>query len=148
MKTLTQAAQVAKAIKKELKEYYPNIKFSVQSKNFTGGNDVTISYTNAVPSKNIEKLIRKYEAGHFDGMTDMYNYDYAKTGITAKYIFVERHISDDVWEKAKQKIAQDFDIADISDESLWQKKFNAWSGVMTHRYLDDREILSDNSIVD
>ena len=137
---LSNQAQVAKLIRKELKEKYPEIKFNVRSKSFSGGNDVNIDYINGVPADDIRKLTYKYEAGSFDGMTDMYNYNYDKTRPTAKYIFVNRRISDDVWEKTKKEIASSYGIADINDERLWQKKFDAWASVVVHRELVSKSL--------
>ena len=145
---LSDQAEVAKLIRKELKEKYPGIKFMVRSRSFTGDNDVNIDYINGVPTDEIRKIVNKYEAGSFDGMTDMYNYDYDKTGPTAKYIFANRNITEDIREKAKNKIAKDFGIVDINDENEWQKKFDAWSSVMVHRYLFNRTILNDGTIED
>ncbi len=137
---LSNQAQVAKLLRKELKEKYPVIKFNIRSKSFSGGNDVNIDYTNGVPADEVRKICHKYEAGSFDGMTDMYNYDYNKTGVTAKYIFVNRNISDDVWEKTKRDLAFSYGIADAEDESLWQKKFDAWSSVVVHRELVNKTL--------
>lgn len=137
---LSTQAQVAKLIRKELKEKYPKIKFVVRSSSFSGGDDVNVDYTNGVPADEIRKVINKYQAGSFDGMTDMYNYDYDKTGVTAKYIFVNRHISDDIREKTKKDLALSYDIADVEDESLWQKKFDAWSSVIVHKELVNKTL--------
>jgi len=132
---LSNQAEVAKLIRKELKEKFPEIKFNVRSRSFSGGDDVNIDYTNGVPDDEIRKIVNKYEGGSFDGMTDMYNYDYDKTGPTSKYIFVNRHISEDVWEKTKKELADRYGIKDINDESLWQKKFDVWASVAVHREL-------------
>lgn len=137
---LSNQAQVAKLLRKELKEKFPEINFNVQSKSFSGGNDVNIDYINGVPADEIRKICHKYEARSFDGMTDMYNYDYDKTGPTAKYIFVNRHISEAIREKTKKDIAIAYGIADIEDESLWQKKFDAWSSVAVHRELVNKTL--------
>jgi len=133
-------AEVAQTIRKELKEKYPNIKFSVRSRSFTGGDDVRISYDNAMPSKDIEKITNKYATGSFDGMTDMYNYDYDKTGPTAKYIFVEKHITNEVWEKTKKEIALYRDIKDINNEQEWFNKFGCWSSAAVHRELVNKTL--------
>ncbi len=39
-------AIVAKTIRKELKEKYPSIKFTVGSRSYAGGNSVDVYYTN------------------------------------------------------------------------------------------------------
>lgn len=137
---LSNQAQVAKIIRKELGISFPKIKFTVRSSGFSGGNDVNIDYTNGIPAKEIEKIVNKYESGTFDGMTDCYNYDYNKTGVTSKYIFVNRHISDDVWEKTKEKLASMYGIKEIDDENIWQDKLGIWSSVAVHRELVNKEV--------
>lgn len=123
----TESAQCAKIIKKELKMKYPNIKFSVNSSNFAGGNSVNISYNDAIPSSEIEKIINKYKDGQFDGMTDCYNYSPNPLNIPrAKYISVNRHISAENNARVKADIAKKFGIVNIEDEKEWMKIFNAW----------------------
>ena len=45
MRELTDAAITAKAIRKELKEIFKTIKFSIRSKSYAGGDHVTIEWT-------------------------------------------------------------------------------------------------------
>lgn len=80
---LSTAALAAKAIRKELKEKFPGVKFSVRSSNFSMGNSVDISYDvithgvegdNKAPVKDVWDIASKYQYGHFDGMTDSYEY--------------------------------------------------------------------------
>ena len=90
-KPLTQAAQTSKVIKKMLLEKYPDIKFKVTSKNYAGGNSVDISWNLGPVDSEIENLVNKYQYGHFDGMTDMYEYSNARNDIPqAKYVFAQR----------------------------------------------------------
>jgi len=131
---LSDQAQVAKLIRKELKEKFPGIKFSVRSESFAGGNSVDIDYTDGVPDDEIRKIVNKYEAGSFDGMTDMYNYDYDKTGPTAKYVMVQRSISPEVWQKTKEELAAKYDI-EIENDQAWFNKLGMWASVAVHREL-------------
>lgn len=91
-RSLTQAAQASKSIKKMLSEKYPNIKFKVTSKNYAGGNSVDISWNLGVVDSEIEKLVSEYEYGHFDGMTDMYEFSNVKNDFPqAKFVFAQRN---------------------------------------------------------
>lgn len=91
MKTLSTPAMAAKEIKALLKNKYPHIKFSVKSERYSGGNSVRISWNLGMKREEIEKLVKDYECGHFDGMNDMYEYSNVKEGIPqTKYIFCER----------------------------------------------------------
>lgn len=105
----TGAAKAAKAIKQELKKAFPTIQFSVKSQNYSMGCNVNATWTNGPTTKEVYKIIGKYQYGHFDGMIDLYEYSNDRPDIPqAKYIFANRDISDDIRNKAREKIAQDF----------------------------------------
>ncbi len=88
---LTQAAQASKQIKKLLSEKYPAIKFSVKSSNYSGGNSVDISWNLGPVASEIEKLVSKYQCGHFDGMIDCYEYSNSRTDVPqSKFVFCQR----------------------------------------------------------
>ncbi len=96
---MTTAAQVASSIRKDLKQKYPNTKFTVRCQNFAGGNSVDVDYmakTDGPRLKDVETLLSKYEAGHFDGMIDSYEYKDSKdrNDITVKYLMIKADISD------------------------------------------------------
>ena len=88
---LTQAAQASKSIKKMLAGKYQNIKFKVTSKNYAGGNSVDISWNLGPVDEDIEKLVSKYQYGHFDGMIDCYEYSNTRNDIPqSKFVFAQR----------------------------------------------------------
>lgn len=75
-KEISTQAQVAALIRKDLKEL--GLKNSkVHSTSFAGGNAVDVYVYNVNPKflEKLESRYAKYEYGHFDGMTDSYNYD-------------------------------------------------------------------------
>ena len=89
----TEAAQVATIIRKELKQAFPAIKFSVRSKNFTGGDSVDIYWTDGPTTTQVNEITSRYQGGHFDGMIDLY-IDGPKTKLpTAKFVHCHREIS-------------------------------------------------------
>lgn len=136
---MTNAAQCAKEIRVELKKAFPQIKFTVRSSNFAGGNAVDIRYENGVPVKDIEKITDKYQYGHFNGMEDIYEYSNNREDIAqAKYIMVQREISQEIREAVKQEVAKKFGIVDSSDEQEWQKVFRSWSDQVIWKELQDR----------
>ena len=100
---LTGAALCAKRIRSELAKAFPAIKFSVTSKSYSGGDSVHVSWTDGPTSEQVDRIAGKYEAGHFDGMTDMYEYCDRVQEVTAsgkietrpdaKYVMTNRHIS-------------------------------------------------------
>jgi hypothetical protein len=93
---LTGAAATAAAIRIRLKREFPGIKFSVTSSNFSMGNSVDIHWTDGPRSKDVDSIVDQYQYGHFDGMTDCYNYrdiskDLGCPG--AKYVMTQRSLT-------------------------------------------------------
>ena len=92
----TESALTSKAIKSELKKAFPNVKFSVKSSNFAGGNSVDVSYDDAILRSKVKAITDKYQYGSFDGMNDIYNYDNKNESIPqVKYVSVSRNMSDE-----------------------------------------------------
>lgn len=91
MKTLTRHAETAKAIKALLKKEFPNIRFSVTSKRYSGGNNVDVRWNLGPTTETVDALIGKFQEGSFDGMIDLYEYTNSRTDIPqAKYVFAKR----------------------------------------------------------
>jgi hypothetical protein len=94
---LTQAAQAAREIRKELKKEFPHIKFSVRSQNFSMGDAVYVSYENGVSQKAVEAIISKYQYGTFNGMEDIYENTNRRNDIPqSMFIQISREITDDI----------------------------------------------------
>jgi len=117
----------ANAIKKELKTKFPNIKFSVKSQNFAGGNSVTIRYTDGTAKPEVEDVTRKYQYGHFDGSIDLYEYSNTRKDIPqAKYVMVERDFSPEAKQKLMKVLAKEYNIAEQIDLSKSFELFQRW----------------------
>jgi hypothetical protein len=89
----TESAKTAKMIREALKELFPTVKFSVTSKNYSGGNSVTAYWTDGPTADMVNRAIDRFQSGDFDGMTDMYTYRHDREHSTAKYVFGSRTIS-------------------------------------------------------
>jgi hypothetical protein len=91
MKTLSEAAKTAKAIRIELKESFPGTKFKVKSENYSGGNSVNVYWNLGPTTKEVDAIIQKYQYGHFNGMEDIYEYSTSNDKIPqVKYVFSNR----------------------------------------------------------
>ena len=77
----TQSALCARDVKQLLKKEYPTIDFSVRSDNFANGNSVDVSWNLGPTSDEVDKLVSKYQYGHFDGMIERIR-KYAESAIT------------------------------------------------------------------
>lgn len=128
MKAKSKYAQAAANIKHELSEKFPGIKFSTRSKSFSMGNSVDVSWELGPTSRGVQPILDKYTEGHFDGMTDYYEYGrdpqmrefQAKYG-SAKYVSGQRLLPEGLFERVCRDIAAHFGI---TYSSQWQRREN------------------------
>lgn len=95
------AAHCAANLRNELKAAFPGVKFSVTSDTFSMGDSVDIRWTLGPCAEDVEKISRKYQDGHFDGMTDCHESDNTDFGRAveivlgrAKYVHTHRETGD------------------------------------------------------
>jgi hypothetical protein len=71
MRTIHQTpASAAKAIRKELKDAFPGVKFSVRTQTYSMGNSINVGWSFGPTVDEVREVIGKYEYGRFDSMTD------------------------------------------------------------------------------
>jgi hypothetical protein len=117
---MTQAAQAAKMIRKELKILYPHTTFSVRSDNFAGGNAVRVSWVDGPTTDQVEEITGKYEYGSFDGMRDLYEYTNVRNDIPqAKYITTQRRYTLEAFRDAIRRLNElyGWELRDNGDSS-------------------------------
>lgn len=88
----------AKLIRAALKAAFPDTKFSVRSKSYSGGASIDISYTDGPPNFAVEDVVKRFEGASFDGMQDLKEYhDSVFNGrpvhFGANFVFVHRKYS-------------------------------------------------------
>lgn len=114
----SQAAKAAKEIRKELKAQFPGTKFSVITKNYAGGSSVTITYEDGPNKGDVERVARYWEAGTFNGMIDLYEYDSSKANMnTTKHVFVNREMSEETAAELEEKVRNRFEQPELE---LWK----------------------------
>lgn len=87
--------KIGRTIKAELKTAFPKVKFSVTS----DYNSCRIYWENGVTVAMVEEITSKYKMGHFDGMTDSYEYSNRRDDVPqVSYIFLNRTISEEIYE--------------------------------------------------
>lgn len=107
----TGAASCSAAVKSELKSIYPHIKFSVTADTFSMGDAVRIHWTDGPTTSEVENITCKYQQGHFDGMTDMYENSNSREDIPqAKYITTSRKQSEETQSKLIELVSQIYAI--------------------------------------
>jgi hypothetical protein len=85
-------AEAAKAIRQELKEAFPSIKFYVRSNVYPGGNSVDVYWEGDPSIKDIYAIIDKYQKGHFNSMDDSYYYSNIRKDIPqVRYVFANNY---------------------------------------------------------
>lgn len=121
MKQVSTHAATAQAIRNELKKLFPSTKFTVRSNSFAGGDSVSIKWENGPTDDNVERVVGKYQYGHFDGMQDLYEHSNRRKDIPqVKFVQTRRDISEDTMEKVfkeLQKTHAHFDLVTTIDES-------------------------------
>jgi hypothetical protein len=139
MKTLSTHAEAAKAIRNELKQKFPLIKFSVKSRSFAGGDSIDINWIDGPSREMVVKITGKYQYGNFDGMTDCYNYSNTRNDIPqVKYVFERREVSEkimqDEFEKCKESYAGWENLSSLDECS--QELMKIWSHWTAREYIN------------
>jgi conjugative element/phage-associated large polyvalent protein len=97
LKYVPDHVKAAKLIRQELKKDFPKTKFSVTSNAYSMGNSIRISWINGPTTDYVNSITKKYQYGHFDGMTDCYEYSNTRKDIPqAKFVQTSREITNDV----------------------------------------------------
>ena len=112
----------AQIIKAELKKAFPWVKFSCKYKIFSWGDSVDIYWKGWPLTRDVDRIASQYQAWHFDGMIDMYEYTNDKPyWMTAKYVMCNRENDP---EQAKQFMSD----AGYTEEELlsWLDSFDGW----------------------
>lgn len=128
--------KIGRIVKSELKKVFPNVKFSVTS----DYNCVRINWTNGVTVAMVEEIVSKYKLGHFDGMTDSYEYSNRRHDIPqVDYVFLSRDISEDIYqskfEEYKKYYSDWENLTDMYDNSIHMQGYNP-RGFIRHKLSD------------
>lgn len=132
-KTKTTHAEAAVMIRKELKQAFPSIKFSVTSKSYVGGSSIDISWNDGPTCNSVEKITSKYKYGHFDCMDDCYEITNSRKDIPqVQYIFHQRPISEGIMQEVFENLKEThryFDEVKSVDESseILLKEWGHWT---------------------
>jgi uncharacterized protein YfcZ (UPF0381/DUF406 family) len=134
-KQRTEAGQVgaAKAIRIELKAAFPSIKFRVTSESYSMGDNVNISWTDGPTLESVEKITKKYQYGHFDGMEDIYEDSNVRKDIPqSKFVFVNRNMSEATEAVLKEKLAKYWGV-DMNDARAVESRTCREAHELIHR---------------
>lgn len=118
-----------KNIRKELKALFPNTKFSITSDQYSGGDSISVSWTDGPTVAEVETVSGKYSAGSFDGMEDLYTYSHDVWNDLfgdAKYVSESRTDSIEAIAHAIEIVAADYGSRDKPTADQF-KSGGAWS---------------------
>jgi hypothetical protein len=141
-KNISQHAATAKAIKQELKMAFPDIKFSVNSDSFAGGDSVRIKWTDGPTDKSVHEITSKYQYGHFNGMEDIYEYSNRIENLPqTKYIQTSRYISDEKKEIYRKLLAQEYGREIFTDNDYLDWCYGGcWGNNAIYRYMIEKNL--------
>lgn len=102
-------AAAAQAIRQDLKKAFPGVKFRVRSSSFSMGNSVDVDWTDGPTRDDVNRIIGRYQYGHFDGMQDLYEYSNRRNDLPqAKYVSGNRSMSEEVRAELLAYVAERF----------------------------------------
>jgi hypothetical protein len=134
---ITPKVTAASLIRMELKQTFPGIKFSVNTKS----DSVRIGWSNGPTEESVNEIVDKYEYGTFDGMEDLYKYDNRRDDIPqVKYVFAQRNIDNSIYIEAfelARKVYRDLEGVESIDDNFIINGCNwngwRWVGVKINR---------------
>ena len=113
--------ETAKLIRKDLKNAFPNTKFSINSMSYSGGASVSIDWIDGAGVDEVEKIINKYKGASFDGMQDLKSYNYVeengvKIQYGSDYIHLNRTFSEESNKRMSEYLVNAYEIQDFNGD--------------------------------
>ena len=93
--TRISTTDTAKMIRKEVKHYFPNVKFSVRSHSYSGGSSIDVSWTDGPTTKEVDAIVKRFQGASFDGMIDLKSYHNSFVILEGSTLPVEVHYGAD-----------------------------------------------------
>ena len=126
----TEAARASAAIRKNLRKN--GIKARVTSKSYSGGDSVNVTLPDDLLPAAVDEITKycdQYQAGHFDGMTDIYERSNSRSDIPqVSYVFVDASFSDELIESAQAYIEARLNVEHFSADDLRRKVYQTLRG--------------------
>lgn len=102
-------AETAKLIRKALKEAFPDVKFSVKSKTYSGGSSINVNWTDGPNTAQVEAIAKHFEGSYFDGGIDYkgsiyHMMDGEQVRFLADFVFCNRSYSDAAVQRAIDRV--------------------------------------------
>lgn len=93
------STDTAKMIRQAIAEKFPEVKFNVRTRKYSGGASVDVSWTDGPTEKEVDEIAGQFKGATFDGMIDLKSYvtsyrNGEEVHFGADYVFCTRHYSD------------------------------------------------------
>jgi len=101
--------ETARLLRNALRAAFPEVRFRVRSKTYSGGASITVSWIDGPVPAVVERVARRFEGAEFDGMHDLETYhtselDDRGVQFGADFVFCERSLSDEARRKVIAEI--------------------------------------------
>lgn len=114
--TTSEHAAAAQAIRQDLKKAFPGVKFQVRSRSFSMGSSVDVGWTDGPTRSEVDRIIGRYQYGHFDGRQDLYENSNMRDDLPqVKHVLGQRSMSDQVRAELLSYVAERFVGAEDSE---------------------------------
>lgn len=118
----------AENVRRELARAFPGVKFSVRSKRFAGGDEVTVKWEDGPAAEKVRGVVLKYRPYGADETGEFWDYKperagWAKVFGETRFATVSRHWS----EGTERALVSYFENHPVdTDDYHWQFEFRAW----------------------
>jgi hypothetical protein len=131
--TFIDCVETARILRQVLALVFPQTKFSVRSKQYSGGASITVRWTDGATLKQVKEITSKFEGAGFDSIRDYKTskvrlYKGEEVRFMADYIFEERGYSQALIKEALEEVARrsegEVDPETIDLEALQARRYN------------------------
>ncbi len=93
------STDTAKMIRQAISEKFPEVKFGVRTRKYSGGASVDVSWTDGPTDKEVDEIAGQFRGATFDAMIDLKSYvtsyrNGEEVHFGADYVFCKRNYSD------------------------------------------------------
>lgn len=109
LKENARGAEVSANLRKELREVWPSVRFSVRYKSFSGGDEITVKYSDGPRVEDVKAIAYRYQDHSADHTGDYWDYTpnaFNKVFGGVSFVFVERDFTPETIAKAAEVVAR------------------------------------------
>lgn len=147
------ATEIAKHVRRTLKEHWPTTKFSVRTSTYSGGASINVRWTDGPTDKMVDSLVGRFQSVSHMDVADLVHHKKVVVGgeevsSGAHYIFTRRRFSLDHLRGAAAVICVDEGL-DPDDLEYGEDEFNGAyieEGALASRMIEDNRTIHRNGL--